>query len=154
MKKTIMLVVATIFAMVANAKLVLPNIYANEMVLQQNAVLNLQGKANPNAYVRFYNSWNKQNIDVETDSVGNFSIKVTLPEASNTAYTMRITEMKKRGTSFQQTDVKVFNPVYIGEVWLCSGQSNMQMPVQGSWGMINNYEEEVKTVSGGNFGKV
>ncbi len=147
MKKTIMLVVATIFAMVANAKLVLPNIYANEMVLQQNAVLNLQGKANPNAYVRFYGSWNKENIDVETDSVGNFSIKVTLPEASNTAYTMRVTEMKKRGTSFQQTDVKVFNPVYIGEVWLCSGQSNMQMPVQGSWGMINNYEEEVKNAN-------
>ena len=32
----------------------------------------------------------------------------------------------------------------MGEVWLCSGQSNMEMPVKGTWGMVLNYEQELK----------
>lgn len=39
-------------------------------------------------------------------------------------------------------DTVTFNNVLIGEVWLCSGQSNMAMPVAG-WGNVLNYEQEV-----------
>src|SRR6185312_5776087 len=34
------------------------------------------------------------------------------------------------------------NDVLVGEVWICSGQSNMEMPIEG-WGQINNYQEEI-----------
>lgn len=30
----------------------------------------------------------------------------------------------------------------VGEVWFCSGQSNMEMPVAG-WGKVMNYEQEI-----------
>ena len=33
-----------------------------------------------------------------------------------------------------------------GDVWLCSGQSNMEMPVNG-WGKVKNYEQEVEEAS-------
>lgn len=32
--------------------------------------------------------------------------------------------------------------VMIGEVWICSGQSNMEMPLAG-WGKIQNYQDEI-----------
>ena len=39
-------------------------------------------------------------------------------------------------------DTVIFNNVMIGEVWICSGQSNMEMPLAG-WGKIFNYEQEI-----------
>ena len=47
------------------------------------------------------------------------------------------------------TPVTLHN-VMIGEVWLCSGQSNMDMPVNG-WGQVNNYEAEVKAADHSNI---
>jgi sialate O-acetylesterase len=39
-------------------------------------------------------------------------------------------------------DDKTFSNVMVGEVWICSGQSNMEMPIAG-WGKINNYQQEI-----------
>lgn len=39
--------------------------------------------------------------------------------------------------------VKISN-ILMGEVWLCSGQSNMQMPVKGDWAKVQNCDDEVK----------
>ncbi|HMH32873.1 MAG TPA: sialate O-acetylesterase, partial [Puia sp.] len=36
----------------------------------------------------------------------------------------------------------LINNVLVGEVWICSGQSNMEMPIAG-WGKINNYQKEI-----------
>src|SRR5258708_21779880 len=39
-------------------------------------------------------------------------------------------------------DQVTLSNVLVGEVWICSGQSNMEMPIEG-WGKINNYETEI-----------
>ncbi len=39
-------------------------------------------------------------------------------------------------------DTTIFKNVLVGEVWICSGQSNMEMAVDG-WGKVDNYKEEV-----------
>jgi sialate O-acetylesterase len=39
-------------------------------------------------------------------------------------------------------DTTIFKNVMVGEVWICSGQSNMEMALSG-WGKIDNYEEEI-----------
>jgi sialate O-acetylesterase len=36
--------------------------------------------------------------------------------------------------------------ILVGEVWICSGQSNMEMPIDG-WGKINNYQQEINTAN-------
>ena len=43
---------------------------------------------------------------------------------------------------FNDGETTLLNDLYSGEVWLCGGQSNMEMPVQG-WGCVLNYEQEV-----------
>ncbi len=40
-------------------------------------------------------------------------------------------------------DTITFDNVMIGEVWLCSGQSNMEMPLVSNWAKVNNFEAEV-----------
>jgi hypothetical protein len=41
------------------------------------------------------------------------------------------------------TDTLRFRNVMIGEVWLCSGQSNMEMPMVSNWATVNNFKAEV-----------
>lgn len=52
----------------------------------------------------------------------------------------------KRGGPYQITfdngETSTLKDVLIGEVWVCSGQSNMEMPLAG-WGNINNYKQEI-----------
>ena len=128
------------------AKLTLPAYLANNMVLQQRSVMKFTGTAAPNSFVRIYTSWNKENLTDSVGASGEFSIKVSIPEASQTEYFVRISELEKKGSRLVATETKVFSNILIGEVWLCSGQSNMDMPIQG-WGMVNNNAEEVRNAN-------
>ena len=66
-------------------------------------------------------------------------VKVCTPKAGG-PYSMTIAEENN-------TPLKISN-ILIGEVWLCSGQSNMQMPVNGkTWNPVNNHEQELKDAS-------
>ena len=55
-----------------------------------------------------------------------------MPDASTEPFWIR----------FNDGETTLLNDLYSGEVWLCGGQSNMEMPVQG-WGCVLNYEQEV-----------
>lgn len=141
------LALAAAATMPTAAKLTLPAYLASHMVLQQKSVMTFKGTATPNSHVRIYTSWNKENVTDSVDGDGNFAIKVSIPEASKTSYFIRVTELKTRANgSFISSDIKVLSDVLVGEVWLCTGQSNMEMPVQG-WGKVNNYAEEVKNAN-------
>jgi sialate O-acetylesterase len=49
-----------------------------------------------------------------------------------------------------QDTISIHN-VLVGEVWLCSGQSNMEMPVSAGWGKVLNHEEEVQNANYNNI---
>ena len=134
-------------AIAAKASITLPSYYASGMVLQQKSVFQLKGKSTPNANMMFSASWDKVKIYTNADSEGNFSFKVTVPEASTKTYALHIYELKKKGNRDVVIASRNITQVYAGEVWFCSGQSNMQMPVQGSWGLMNNYQEEIKNAN-------
>lgn len=68
----------------------------------------------------------------QADAQGNWKTKVDTPVAGG-PYTITISDGKT---------VKL-NNVMIGEVWVCSGQSNMEMQVEG-WGKVMNYQQEKK----------
>lgn len=131
----------------AKASITLPSYYASGMVLQQKSVFQLKGKSTPNANMMFSASWDKVKVYTNADSEGNFSFKVTVPEASTKTYALHIYELQKKGNRDVVIASRNITQVYAGEVWFCSGQSNMQMPVQGSWGLMNNYQEEIKNAN-------
>lgn len=134
-------------AIAAKASITLPSYYASGMVLQQKSVFQLKGKSTPNANMMFSASWDNVKVYTNADSEGNFSFKLTVPEASTKTYALHIYELKKKGNRDVVIASRNITQVYAGEVWFCSGQSNMQMPVQGSWGLMNNYQEEIKNAN-------
>lgn len=102
-------------------KVQLPEILSGNMVLQQNTSVKLWGKATPNVRVTVHTSWNKKIYMGQSDAEGRWLIQVETPKAD---YTSRYIDVSDGET------VRIDN-VLIGEVWLCSGQSNMQMPLGG-----------------------
>ena len=101
----------------------LPDIISDNAVLQQNSDVKLWGKGKPGSKVRINTSWDNQNYSAQADKkTGKWEIRVKTPAASYTPYTV----------TFDDGDgpEKIEN-VLIGEVWFCSGQSNMEMPLRG-----------------------
>lgn len=121
MKKLLLLVVATALAFGASAKVVLPKVLGSNMVLQQNADVNLWGKADADAKVTVKVSWDKAKIKTKADENGNWAVKVATPAGSFDKYTISI---------FDGEEIVLEN-VMVGDVWITSGQSNMEMPVRG-----------------------
>ncbi len=103
------------------AKVVLPEILSDNMVLQQQTDARLWGWADPNATITVRTSWNDKTYQAKADKDGKWLTSVLTPEAGYTAYTIEISD----GTPV------VLNNILIGEVWFCSGQSNMEMPLAG-----------------------
>ena len=121
MKKLLLLVVATALAFGASAKVVLPKVLGSNMVLQQNADVNLWGKADADAKVTVKVSWDKAKIKTKADENGNWAVKVATPAGSFDKYTISISDGEEI----------VLENVMIGDVWITSGQSNMEMPIKG-----------------------
>lgn len=121
MKKLLLLVAATSLAFGASAKVVLPKVLGSNMVLQQNADVNLWGKADADAKVTVKVSWDKAKIKTTADENGNWAVKVATPAGSFDKYTISISDGEEI----------VLENVMIGDVWITSGQSNMEMPIKG-----------------------
>lgn len=125
----------------------LPAYYANNMVLQQNTRFVLHGKGVPGRSVRVICSWDKKRIDQAIGEDSTFAIEVTTPAAKMEPCKIDLYEMIMRdGTPLRFSHHITLSPVYVGEVWLCSGQSNMEMAVTG-WGMKNAEQEKATAES-------
>ena len=96
------------------------------MVVQQNSTLTVPGTAAPGAKVSVKADWNGGEATVKADKDGRFSLSLPTPAAGG-PFTVVLSD----GTG----DDLVLSNVLSGEVWLCSGQSNMEMPVEGWGGM-------------------
>lgn len=119
----------------ATAQISLSPLFTDNMVLQQKTEAPVWGTAAPGSEVTVVTSWNKAQYTATAAEDGKWSVKVRTPKAGG-PYTMTLTENG-------QNPIQISN-ILIGEVWLCSGQSNMQMPIGGTWGWIQNYEQEIK----------
>ena len=110
----------TISQLFGQSNIKLASIFSDNMVLQQNSNVSIWGKGTPEAEVEIKTNWGvNTNFLVNSDS--SWSAKVETPSAGG-PYTINIS----------QGENKTFlKNVMIGEVWLCSGQSNMEMPLFG-----------------------
>jgi len=120
MKKLSLLLIVTSMLLTANAEIKLPAFFASEMVLQQQTTAKIWGKAEPNKRVSLFTSWNLRRYRTTADENGNWELSFATTKAGG-PYTMVISDGKP---------VTLTN-VMLGEVWLCSGQSNMEMPMKG-----------------------
>lgn len=121
MKRHIVTLVLTALATCfASAKVTLPHIFADGMVMQQQTNANIWGTAKASATVKIGASWSKSIMKATADKDGKWSISIATPEAGG-PYTITIDDGEKLTLS----------NILIGEVWICSGQSNMEMPMEG-----------------------
>lgn len=116
-----LLIILCLLPCLIHSKVVLPPLIGDNMVLQQNANIKLWGKSIPNYKLRVMLEWSKDDITVDTDNDGSWSVMVKSPKAGG-----------PYNISFIDKDTLTLKNIYIGEVWLCSGQSNMQMPMKGN----------------------
>ena len=103
-----------------DAEVKLPPIFGDNMVLQQKSDAALWGSARPGATVVISPSWSASKIKVKTDAEGKWFTRVVTP-ASGGPYEL----------TFDDGESLTLTNVMIGEVWICSGQSNMEMPMRG-----------------------
>lgn len=136
--KRIFLIVVSLLASFAtlSAKVTLPSLVGDNMVLQRNSSVNVWGQARAGAVVNVTTSWNKERYKTKADSNGDWSVKIRTTEAGG-PYTMTVSD----------GEPVTINGVMLGEVWFCCGQSNMEMPLCGFMMQpVENYTEHLMNV--------
>jgi sialate O-acetylesterase len=109
-----------------------PNqMFTNNMVLQQQTTVKIWGKADANVKITVKGSWGVE-ATCKTDTKGNWLAELPTIIAGG-PYELSI---------LSGAIVKTYTNVMLGEVWVCSGQSNMEMPLAGNWAHVNNANQE------------
>ncbi len=122
---TVASVTATNFA---SAKVSLSPIFSDNMVIQQQATVTMHGKSTPGRKVKVKNSWNGKSMQTEVAPDSIWSVKLDTPTFGG-PYTITVSDHDSR---------LVLNNILIGDVWVCGGQSNMEMPMRGFSGQPTN----------------
>lgn len=125
MKKLTYLALAALIPAAGAAKVIPGSLITDNMVLQQNGDARIYGKATPGSTVTVIPSWSGVKSTAKADSDGKWTLSVKTPAAGYTPYTVSMAD------SSNPADTVTVGNVLIGEVWLASGQSNMQMPLKG-----------------------
>lgn len=101
--------------MAVRADVRLPAVLADHMVLQRNSAVKLWGWSNAAEQIEITGSWDNHTYKVVADRNARWEILISTPEAGG-PYTLE----------FKGTNTILLRDILIGEVWICSGQSNME----------------------------
>jgi len=107
-----------------NAEIKLPALFSDNMMLQQKSNVPIWGWSSTNANVTIKTSWNAKTYKLKADDSGKWKTELQTPSFGG-PFTIEVKQGKETIT---------IKNVLIGEVWLCSGQSNMEMPLKGFQG--------------------
>ncbi len=117
MRKTFFLIISSImlviYSLSTSAAVRLPSILGSHMVLQQKSEVKLWGWSGPTEKITIKTSWDTITYQTTAESTAKWSQKIKTPVAGG-PYTITI-----NGST-------ILEDVMIGEIWLCSGQSNME----------------------------
>src|SRR5689334_1001841 len=105
----------------ASAEIKLPAVLSDHMVLQRESEVALWGWAAPGAKVEIRGDFLAQPVSCSADEKGAFRARVKTLGAGG-PHTL---EFRENGAGA----AKAIADVWFGEVWLCGGQSNMEMPI-------------------------
>ena len=115
--KTFLILVSIFFSLLSKSEIKIASVIGDNMVLQRNSDVKIWGKASGGQKLTITSGWNNTKVLVTTDENGNWTAKLKTTEAGG-PYTITIISGKEI--------IKIKN-ILLGEVWLCSGQSNMEM---------------------------
>ena len=124
MKKLLTCLIFTITSLVM-AQVSCPHFFSDHMVLQREAQANVWGWAKANENIVISGSWGKQ-VKTKANDMGEWEVKIETPKAGGPY------ELSIKGST-----TLIFKDIMIGDVWFCSGQSNMH-----SW-LSRYYSDEV-----------
>ena len=119
-----------------STRLSLPAIFSNHIVLQQQSSAPIWGWGEAGTKVKIVGSWaQKDTIETLIDECGHWKTQIPTTQHGG-PYTLQLFSNNMKGNKIELKDVM------LGEVWLCSGQSNMEWcPNNG----IPNQQEEIAT---------
>lgn len=106
---------------VSSAEVRLPAIFGDNMVLQAGTHVSLWGWADPNEEINVRVSWSKIDWTIPADNQGRWILQTASPEIGG-PYEI----------TFKGKNTITIKNILAGEVWVCSGQSNMEMAVRSS----------------------
>lgn len=113
-------------------------LFSDHMVLQQQEEVDIWGEGTSGQTLTLSAGWGKE-VVTQTNASGHWKVKLTTPKAGG-PYSLTIKSNKS---------TLVIEDILIGEVWLASGQSNMDLPLKG-WlpeDTIVNYKQEIATAN-------
>lgn len=145
MKKLTLFVFAALLVAGCNrgpSKLVLPSLIGDNMLIQQKTENAVWGKAMKGQTIHVKPSWSKE-VSSKTGDDNRWKVMIPAPDAGG-PYTMKI----------EAADTSVtINNILCGDVWFCSGQSNMEMPVEG-WPPNDTIMYFAKTIASANYPEI
>ncbi len=114
---------------------ILSDVFSDNMVLQQKSIITIWGIAKPQKQVTIKPSWTDKTYKFKTKKDGRWSITLETPSAT----------FEKQCITFSDGKITTLSNILIGEVWFCSGQSNMEMTLNGYKDQpIDKAEETIK----------
>ena len=129
MKKEITLAILIHICIFSAANIRLPALVSSNMVLQQQSTVKVWGWSSPAEKIRITTSWNNKTDSVIATRDANWEINIQTPPAGG-PYTITL----------QGNNKIVLENILIGEVWICSGQSNMEF---GYYNGLKDIREEL-----------
>jgi len=121
MKSKVLALILLCGAASLGAKVKLPALVGDNMILQQQTEVKLWGTAAPEAEVRVTPSWNGQTMTCRADKDGGWTLAVETPAAGYTPYEI----------TFDDGEKTTLKNILIGEVWLASGFVSYSKSSQG-----------------------
>ena len=120
-KKNLFFCVLFVFTSNLNAQIELGPLFSDDMILQRNSQVPIWGSTKGNEKISIISSWNNNEVITKADNNGNWTAYISTPDAGG-PYKIKISSKK---------NILNLTNVLIGEVWVASGQSNMQMALYG-----------------------
>lgn len=133
MKKLLCLAAFVIISFQAYSNLVLPTIFKSNMVFQQNANVKIWGWGKPGEIVSIQENWNDRIYNTKVSNNGKWDVEINTPSYGG-PYDLII----------KGNNTILLSNVLIGEVWVVSGQSNMEWSADSG---IDNGEIETKNAN-------
>ncbi|MFY0256339.1 sialate O-acetylesterase [Chitinophaga sp. 30R24] len=131
MKKTALLLVASLMSTFSFATVRLPNIFGNNMVLQRDKPIPIWGWADKNEKITI--QFHQQIKTIRADKNGQWKTSLD-PEKAGGPYTLTV----------KGSNIITLQEILMGDVWICSGQSNMEFHVNG---VINAEKEKAQSAN-------
>lgn len=117
------------------------NVLQSNMVVQRDKPFKVWGKASPNFVISVKASWNSGLFTGTADASGNWLVTIPSAPVNTTPQTLIAS------VNGQKPDT--LSNLLLGDVWICSGQSNMVMPMTqsdnlfGGYNGVINYQSEI-----------